>query len=105
MREILRDASASGQLLKHQAAKVPSTKLLTHLGLPLVPPEPMVVEYMPLPESRAFREGLAISVNLSKDADYCTIAEQFMEIANRFLDDARKCNLASIRVSLVEFGA
>jgi hypothetical protein len=90
---------------KHQAAKVPSTKLLTHLGLPLVPQEPFVVEYMSLPESRAFRVGLAMSVNLSKDADYCAIVEKFVEIANQFLDDARKCKLASIRVSLVEFGS
>jgi hypothetical protein len=91
---------------KHQATQEPSKPLLKHLGLPLVPPEPMVVGYMPLPESHSFRQGLAVSVDLSKEADYCTIAEKFVDLANRFVDDAQHGTiLASVRVSLSEFGA
>ena len=46
--------------------------------------------YMPLPESDAFKEGLALSINLPKDANYCAIAEKFVDLANEFLEDVRR---------------
>jgi hypothetical protein len=94
--------------LKHEPTQEPDKKLLNHLNLPLKPQGPLIVSYMPLPESGCFREGLAESVNLPKDADYCTIAETFVDLANQFLESVRqKTILAQITgpVSLVEFGA
>jgi hypothetical protein len=52
--------------------------------------KPPIVGYMPLPESDCFQEGLATSINLPKDADYCAIAEKFVELANQFLEDVRQ---------------
>jgi len=92
--------------LKHEPTQEPDENLLRHLGLPLTPEGPMIVGYLPLPESRCFREGLAKSVNLSKDADYCAIAEAFVNSANRFLEHVRQeAALATVTgaVSLFEF--
>jgi hypothetical protein len=91
---------------KHQAGQTPTEQLLAHLSLPPKPPEQLVVGYMSLPESHAFREGLAASVNLPKEADYCTIAEKFVDLANQFVKDAQHgARLARVQVSLAEFGA
>jgi hypothetical protein len=94
--------------LKHNPWQEPDEQLLLHLDLPtekeLVPP---VVAYMPLPESTCFQEGLARSLNLPKDADYCTIVGTLADLANEFLDAVVKvtpmCGLSG-RVSLTEFG-
>ena len=84
--------------LKHEPWQQPDEELLKHLKLPVNRPEPLIVGYMPLPESNCFREGLAVSVNLQKDADYCDIAEKFVELANQFLEDVRQ-NTKLSRVS------
>jgi len=46
-------------------------------------------------------------VNLPKDADYCVIADTFVDLANQFLKNVRQ-EIALARVtgavSLVEFG-
>ena len=92
--------------LKHEPTQGPGKELLEHLKLPLVPKGPMIVGYLPLAESRCLREGLATSVNLPRDADYCTIAEAFVFAADHFLDGVRRTNsLAQISgaVSLSEF--
>ncbi len=93
---------------KHEPTQEPDERLLRHLNLPLKPVGRLIVSYLPLPESSCFREGLAVSVNLPHDADYCTIAEAFVDSATRFLESARqKRSLAQITgaVSLIEFGA
>jgi hypothetical protein len=92
--------------LKHEPTQEPDKELLTHLKLPLKPIGPRIVGYLPLPESHCFREGLAASVNLRKDADYCTIADTFVDMANQFLDNVQgKTSLAQVlgEVSLSEF--
>lgn len=93
---------------KHEPWQEPDEELLRHLGLPTVKQlKPPIVRYMPLPESACFREGLAASVNLSKDADYCNIADKFVDLADQFLEDVQRgTSQASVagRVSLVEFG-
>ncbi len=93
--------------LKHEPKQEPDKELLKHLKLPSKPVGRLNVRYMPLPESRSFKEGLAVSVNLPKDADYCTITETFVDLAERFLEGVRQeTSLAQIgAVSLVEFGA
>ncbi len=94
--------------LKHEPTQKPDKKLLDHLSLPSKPVGPLIVSYMPLPESGCFREGLAVSVNLAKDADYCTIAETFVDLANQFLESVRqKTSLAQITgaASFLEFSA
>lgn len=95
--------------LKHEPTQEPDQKLLKHLRLPLKPPGQLnVVCYAPLSESSCFREGLAASVKLPADADYCAIADAFVEAANQLLENVRrKTTLARITgaVSLVEFSA
>jgi hypothetical protein len=94
--------------LKHSPWQEPDDELLRHLRLPAVNQlKPPIVRYMPLPESSCFREGLATSVNLPKDANYCAIAEKFVHLANQFLEDVRqhtRLTRLSGPVSLVEFG-
>ena len=92
--------------VKHEPMGVPDEELLKLLNLPLKPEGRLIVGYMPIPESSCFREGLAQSVNLPKDVDYCSIAETFVDLANQFLKDVeRKTSLAHVtgRVSLTEF--
>jgi hypothetical protein len=53
--------------LKHGPWQEPEEELLKHLRLPTVSQlQPPFAGYMPLPESDAFREGLALSINLPK---------------------------------------
>lgn len=88
---------------KHAPDQDPDKKLLTHLGLPLIPPGLLVVGYMPLPQSIDFRKGLARSVNLPSDADYCTIADKFVDLADQYLEDVRKnANPARVISSFAE---
>lgn len=70
---------------KHSPSLIPDRALLKHLKMPLVPGRWPVVTYAPLPESDEFRERLAKSVALDKDADYCAIAEEFLVRAVSFL--------------------
>jgi hypothetical protein len=70
---------------KHSPSLIPDRALLKHLKMPLVPGRRPVVTYAPLPESDEFRERLAKSLALDKDADYCAIAEEFLARADSFL--------------------
>jgi hypothetical protein len=64
----------------------PGEDLLTHLGLnPIISTRPTVT-YASLPESRRFREALAAHLGLSQDADYAGIAEEFLNIVQKFVD-------------------
>jgi hypothetical protein len=47
------------------------------------------VNYAPLPESDSLQEGLATFIGFGKDADYCDIAERFIDIAGKFLIDVQ----------------
>jgi hypothetical protein len=94
--------------LKHDAHKKPSKKLLEHLNLPNVLNRPnidqLVDAYLPLPESFFLKEGLAKSVNLPEDADYCAITDAFADLCNQFLDDVRgKTNAARITGIRISF--
>jgi len=92
--------------VKHEPTQQPDERLLNHIGLPLKPEGNGVVGYLPLPESYCFREGLAEYLNLSKDADYCTIAERFVNLAEEFLNDVGQRNESARltgKVSLSEY--
>jgi hypothetical protein len=83
---------------KHNPSLQPDQKLLRYLNL-----DPSR-NYMPLPESSAFQEGLAGFIGLGKDADYCDIVEQFLAVSGRFIADvATKNTLSRVsgRVSLI----
>ena len=92
---------------KHHPGREPKRALLEHLNLPLVPAGDLVVAYLPLAESQAFKEGFAVSINLPKVADYCRVADRFVDLIDELLEDARCANpqLAMVRISLAEFGA
>jgi hypothetical protein len=64
---------------KHEPSGRPDNKLLKHLKLDLKR------KYAPLPESSCVREGLAVSINLQKNADYGDIAEGLLKRSDRFL--------------------
>ena len=64
---------------KHDPSMEPDEKLLSLLSLETG------VNYAPLPESDVLRKGFADFIGLEEDADYCDIANQFVEIASNFL--------------------
>jgi hypothetical protein len=64
---------------KHNPSMKPDKALLKSLKLETK------VNYAPLPESDSLREGFAALIGFGKDADYCDIAERFIDIANDFL--------------------
>lgn len=68
---------------KHAPSTTPSKDLLKHLGLDLGG------EYASLPESPTFREGLAASLDLQCDSDFCDIADELLARAGRFLTDVQ----------------
>jgi hypothetical protein len=80
---------------KHDPSGDPDEELLSHLKLDLT------VKYASLPESRCFREGLAVSLGLDKGTDYCTIVDQFLTTANLFLAAVEK----QPRIAQVKWGA
>jgi hypothetical protein len=91
---------------KHEPSMVPNRGLLEHIGLPLVPREPLVVSYAALPDSRCFREGLALSLGLDKNSDYCLIADELISRAEEFAKVLRSSIPVWIQrapVSLSEF--
>jgi hypothetical protein len=95
--------------VKHDPWQLPDEKLLRHLGLPTAQElKPPIVGYMPLPESACFREGLASSISLPKDSDYCSIAEEFVELARQFLEkvlqSTRAARVIPGRISMALFG-
>ena len=69
---------------KHDPSRSPDEDLLKHLKL-----DPTVM-YASLPESRCFRKGLALSLDLEEDADYCAIAEELLARAEHFLADVEQ---------------
>ena len=73
--------------------------MLDHLNLPTEDKlKPPIVAYLPLPESDCFRKGLARSADLPENADYCAIAEKFLDLATQFLDAVeRGSSLAKVR--------
>lgn len=93
--------------LKHEPTQQPDKKLLEHLKLPLKPEGRLTVGYAPLAESRCFREGLAASIGLPIHADYCAIADSFVDLASQFLGNVQRKNKDAARVtgpiSIVEF--
>src|SRR5712691_11701981 len=68
---------------KH-AVRRPHDDLLGHLKLDLKR------NYAPLAESDGVRERLATSLDLDNGADYCAIAEELLERADRFLTAVKK---------------
>ncbi|HLE57757.1 MAG TPA: hypothetical protein VJB15_11795 [Rhodothermia bacterium] len=92
---------------KHNPSHGPGEDLLKHLGLnPMISRSP-TVRYAPLPESRHFREALALSLNLDSAADYSAIADGFLSRAERLLADVeQQLGLSPVKcgpVSLTEF--
>ena len=80
---------------KHNPSKQPNEDLLNQLKLKIDD------KYAPLHESGDLQEGLALSIGLEKDADYCDIAERFLDVVDLFLADVQK----RTRLSRVRWGA
>jgi hypothetical protein len=91
--------------LKHEPTLEPDPELLEHLGLPLEPSGWAVTGYMPLPESEDFRKGLAKSVDLPENSDFCSIAECFVREADSFLDALKSRTPRACIMVPLEFGA
>jgi hypothetical protein len=66
-------------LYKHDTSMMPDEKLLKLLQLPTG------VNYASLSESDALQEGFANFLGLGNDADYCDIADRFVDLASDFL--------------------
>jgi hypothetical protein len=84
---------------KHNPYSQPDQELLEFLKLD------RSRNYMPLPESAAFQEGLAEFLGLGRDADYCDIVEHFLAVSERFVADVQNQNTfcrVSGRVSLID---
>jgi hypothetical protein len=89
---------------KHGLWQQPNKALLDHLRLPPKPEGPLIVDYAPLSQSRRFRSGLAASLGLANDADYCAITEAFMALIDELLwDVSQKTTPAKIAGSLIRF--
>jgi len=69
---------------KHAPSGKPFSDLLTHLNLD------RTRTYAPLVDSNSLREGLAASLDLNNDADYCAIAEELLNRVGTFLAAARQ---------------
>jgi hypothetical protein len=79
-------------LYKHDFDMQPNEPLLKLLNLETG------VNYARLSESDSLREGLAVFIGLGRDADYCDIAERFVDIADRFLADVQnRTQLSRVR--------
>jgi hypothetical protein len=61
----------------------------------------MGVSYAPLPESDGLQKGLAVFVGLEPEADYCDIAEKFLDVIDLYLADVQK----QTPISRVKWGA
>jgi hypothetical protein len=82
-------------LYKHEPSLAPDEDLLNLLHLEIG------VNYASLPESDALREGFAKFLGLSDDADYCDIAERFVDISNTFITTVKSMT----KLSKVKWGA
>ncbi len=70
-------------LYKHEPSMEPDDGLLKLLGLEIG------VSYASLPESGELQKGFAKFVGLESDANYCDIAERFVDISNTFLSNVK----------------
>lgn len=68
---------------KHDPSMEPNDDLLNRLNLETG------VNYAPLPESDALRQGLAEFISLGKDTSCCDIAVRFVDIASDFLGNVQ----------------
>jgi len=83
---------------KHDPWKDPSRELLQLLKLDAN------ANYARLAESDALRGGLAVLIGLEAGADYCEIAERFVDIASDFISDVQKhVELSPIRWGPIPF--
>jgi hypothetical protein len=73
---------------KHDPLGSPDNALLKHLRPHLKYQQRR--KYASLPESGCFREGVALSLGLDKNADYCDIAEEFLAQADSFLNKVKQ---------------
>jgi hypothetical protein len=80
---------------KHDPSMEPDEELLNLLSLETG------VNYAPLPESDALRKGFADFIGLKEDANYCDIANQFLEVASNFLVEVE----SQAKLSKVNWGA
>lgn len=78
-----------GNAYKHDPSMRPSPALLKHLKL-----DPNL-GYAQIPESGELQQGLASIAGLPEDADYCNIAQRFVERVQEFLQDVQAHNLLS----------
>ncbi len=83
---------------KHDPSMEPDEDLLRKLRLN------SGVNYAPLPESQALQSALAVYIGLGTDADYCDIAERFVDIASAFLRHVEsKARLSPVKWPPVSF--
>ena len=87
--EVLQTLRLLANAYKHDPLKSPGKKLLDKLGLDAA------LTYAELPESDALRNALASKLGLPGDAEYCEIAEQFVEYAQEFLRGVQTRNKLS----------
>lgn len=76
-------------LYKHDPLKIPDEEIIIDLHL-----DPEIV-CGPLDESEAIRTGLANFLSLPEDADYCDIADQFVEITCEFISTVEGLEMIS----------
>jgi len=91
---------------KHDPFMLPDQELLSSLGLPRKrTPTPaslnrtnaaLDVNYAPLSESSLLQQGLARCLSLHEGADYCDIAEAFVNFADKFLAGITKGSLTPL---------
>ena len=80
---------------KHDHWVKPAEDLRQALDLPQV-------TYAPLPESDLLREQLAVSVGLGVEANYCDIADRFVDMAVDFLKEIEaRATLSQIKAEVV----
>jgi hypothetical protein len=79
---------------KHDPSMSPDKDLLRLLDLTTEK------RYASLPESDLFQGGLAVFIGLGEDADYCDIAERFVNIASEFTSTVQ----SRIKLSRVKRG-
>ena len=85
-------------IYKHSPQVTPDQALLKHLGLDFS------VSYAPLPESQALRAGLAVSLGLQGNSNYCDIADELLIRASRFLADVQtRVALSPVKLEMGSF--
>lgn len=81
---------------KHEPSMKPDDRLLKLLKLETG------VNYAPLPESEALRGGFAKFIGIKGNADYCDIAERFVEKSEDFISNVKShINLSKVKLGPV----